>query len=326
MVHIKKHVNNVTVSSSTRHSGKKDSLYNKKKLELKNYAAVPTNEPIINNQTTSGLKNPPISPSKASVKKVASSSISESPRPEPCKVRIKRAVSEFFCSSRIKPNSIKIPSCPDLSRGLFLAIVFVILFFAIIIWFIFTDVGSEEDMVLSDKLKMGRHSKFNKFLFFDFNKSNITNITELYRKELFNQQYEEYPVEKSQKWLVFFSTISIVFTIIVFVFFAAIIHYFRSPVRTDWSPNTSFRQNMFTSIFSYNRHLNNLYLIDQAIARDEAVKSRNAKLEQNKGGNDENSARVKDNATVFNPIELNNIVNENFDNTPINEIKLVSEF
>jgi hypothetical protein len=201
------------------------------------------------------------------------------------KLRTKRAILDFFSTSRVKPvNSIKCPSCPNVSRGILLAIVFVILFVFIIVWFLFTD-ANEEDIVLNDKQKMGRHSKHNKFLYFDLNKSNVSNISEMYRTNNNDNnhgiQYEDLFVEKSQKVVVFVSTVSIVICIIIFVFVSAIIHYFRSPIRAEWSPDTSLRRNMFSSIFSYNRHLTTIYLLDQAIARDEIIKSRiRAELEQ----------------------------------------------
>jgi hypothetical protein len=248
MVHIKKHVNNVTTI-------KRDQLTDPPKTELKGNKSA-QNDPLL--YGTSGVRSP--------------NSMSPTSLKESRKIRTKRALLEFFSSSRVKPNSIKIPNCPNVSRGILLAIVFVILFTSIIIWFLFTD-SSEEDLVLNEKQKTSRHSKHNKFLYIDLNKTNITNISELYRNDM-NIQYEDLFGEKSQKVLVFVSTVSIVICIIIFVFVSAIIHYFRSPIRADWSEETSFRRNMFSSIFSYNRHLNNLYLLDQAIARDEMVKSR----------------------------------------------------
>jgi hypothetical protein len=257
MVHIKKHVNNVTTV-------KRDEQANDAtRTELKGNKSTQHDALLYG---TERVRSP--------------TSLSPDELNETRKIRTKRAILEFFSRDRVKPNSIKVPSCPNVSRGILLAIIFVVLFTSIIIWFLFTD-ASDEDLILNEKQKTSRHSKHNKFLYFDLNKSNVTNISELYRNEMSVEYQDHLFVEKSQKVVVFVSTVSIVICIIIFVFVSAIVHYFRSPIRADWSEETSFRRNMFSSIFSYNRNLNNLYLLDQAIARDEVVKSRNLADKEN---------------------------------------------
>jgi hypothetical protein len=193
------------------------------------------------------------------------------------KSRVKRALSDFFRTSR--PNSIKIRAC-NVSRGIVLAIVFLILFASIIIWFIFSSDSLDEEILANEKYRTSRHQKHNKYF------TNGTNGTWPLKYGMLDLDHESLFGEKVQlstRLFIFFCTLFIVIAIVAFVFIGSIIHHFRNPIRAKWASNASMKQNLFSSIFSYNRHSNNLYYLDQSIAREREeelrVRERNSSIQ-----------------------------------------------
>lgn len=275
MVHIKKVVNNVT-SSSRKNSSMSASTtiadHNSIVLPVPNPNEIPL------------LARPSGNLSTDSTIPSSNSKINRAVGEDQTSTRTKRALSGIFRSSSspsVRPSGnkagISIPNCPNVSRGILLAIIFVFLFASVIIWFAFNDTDDDDDKQRLPSTKFTRISTTTSYLL-------LANMTDSNQTRTDSVGGEAATAStffmRNQRLLIFLTTVSIVTAIVIFVFVSAIIQYFRNPVRVqlDWSPNASLRKNLFTSIFSYNRNLTNLYYIDQSIAREELVKKRNREL------------------------------------------------
>ena len=184
-----------------------------------------------------------------------------------------KKISDFFRESRIKPNSIKIPTC-NISRGLLLAIVFFILFSFMIVWFLISN-----DFDLEDSHGDAKFNGITNLTFALFNKTSLDQHN--YDRDFF-----------STKLFVLIATVLIVLTIISLVFIFAIIHYYKKP---NLYSDSARSQGIVSSIFSNRGHNMNLFYLDQAESRSLKDEEHSNKSDVKKNKSKKEESRPKSN-------------------------------
>lgn len=190
----------------------------------------------------------------------------------------KEMVSDIFRSSRIRHNSIKLPKC-HISRGLLMAIIFLILFGLLMIWFVFSSDNLDDDIDSKVKKPIVKNKTQD---LQDYDYDNIGDKTNL-----------------SNKLFVLFSTVFIVLAIISFVFIGALVHYFHKPKGAYRTGSRS--HSIVSSIFSHHNHHNHLYYLDRDITKEEEMRKEKKKKkkankleeEKRKESNETNETQVK---------------------------------
>ena len=192
---------------------------------------------------------------------------------------------DFFCSKRIKPNSIKMPQI-NIQRGPIIAIVISLLVSVLILWYVISgdDGGVETE---EDEFK-------NKFT----SQSNPKKGGNLYLNPQFNRTRQEaanaannstggggggsdykYIEDPFKLAFVLITTLLIVIAIVVFVFVGSLVHYYKKP-----SPFMKTRsQSIVSSIFSHHNHHNYLYYLgkDDDDEDEKATKEKSKKEKTN---------------------------------------------
>ena len=170
----------------------------------------------------------------------------------------------------IGPKFITLPNC-DISRGLLMAFIFLILIFILIIWFLFSNDNFEAT-------EASHNSKRNSY--FSSYWSNRTYT----KPAIFNSSLIQTPADKlpgdsyvddgyglhgeeatifTNKLFIFSSTFLIVLSIIAMVFIVAIINYYKKPTKPLKS-NASIKEVFAHTLFTHRSHHGHLYYIEQA--------------------------------------------------------------
>lgn len=181
----------------------------------------------------------------------------------------KEIVSDIFRTSRIRPNSIKLPNC-KLSRGLLTAIVFFFLFVLLIIWFVFSSDAIDENPELKWRKQNGSKNESANMATYDYSLSDDK-------------------LNLSNKLFVLFTTVFIVLAIISFVFIGALVHYFQKP---KYYGSGSRSQSIVSSIFSHHNHHNHLYYLDRDILREDEIKKKRNRKKKSRQMPDEGSSEI----------------------------------
>jgi flagellar basal body-associated protein FliL len=194
-----------------------------------------------------------------------------------------KCIYDFFCAERIQRKSIKMPSC-NVSRGQVIAIIFLLLISSLILWFLFSsdsaDAEDEYGGSGSDQAPNGggssksssKHAagkRPNRYKKLKINKSSLlfddsgVNGTQTSP----NGQH----VATTSTLYVLLITVLIVIAIVLFVFFGALIHYYKRP-----NPYMKSRsQSVVSSIFSHQNPHSYLYYLDKDEIEANKIKRQN---------------------------------------------------
>ena len=174
----------------------------------------------------------------------------------------------------IGPKLITLPNC-DISRGLLMAFIFLILIFILIIWFLFSNDNFENSEASHNSKRNSYFSSYwsNR----TYTKPAISNSSLLLQTPGDKLPSDSYADEGyglhggggeeatifTNKLFIFSSTFLIVLSIIAMVFIVAIINYYKKPTKPLKS-NASIKEVFAHTLFTHRSHHGHLYYIEQA--------------------------------------------------------------